>query len=249
MADPYELERVPEAPSLPGQVVLRETEDDLHDALCADLMLQAGNCVREFGDFHLIVSPELPCERVIRRLMTDPHYRALPWTRTRVWVSDDTTDGEGLASIAELLIGHSGLPPEQLHGFGGDDPESGVASYRDLLHEMLGWREKGQDRPDFALLTLNEHARVAGLDPDWAGADEDAGLALAGPGGRMSVSPRLVNACRYVAVLAVGSDAQAPLTDERAGHGIEPTGGVLRWFVDHAACGHPVGFPGRGGVS
>lgn len=244
MPDPYDLARAPEPPALPGSVVLRETEDDLHDALCADLMMQAGNCVREFGDFHLVVSPTPPCERVIRRLMTDPHYRGLPWTRTRVWVSDDSPEARGEDSLRDLLVGHSGLPQEQLHGFRAS-PENGPAPYESLLLEMLGWREKGQDRPDFALLSLNEQASVAGLDPD---TDEhaDTPLAITGQGGRHSVSGRLVNACRYVAVLAVGAEAESPLSHEQVGHGLSPTGGVLRWYIDHAACGQPVGPPAGG---
>jgi hypothetical protein len=44
------------APKLWGTVDVRHDREDVYDALAADLMLHATNCVRTFGDFHLAVS-------------------------------------------------------------------------------------------------------------------------------------------------------------------------------------------------
>ncbi|MFT5423032.1 MAG: 6-phosphogluconolactonase/glucosamine-6-phosphate isomerase/deaminase [Phycisphaerales bacterium] len=254
MASPYKVDLGPEQPRLPGSVVLRETFDDLLDSLCADIHLQANGCVREFGDFQLVVSPTDFAERVLTRLMIDPHYRDLPWARTRVWLADDATEaGEGgvsadLKSVADLLV-HAGLPAEQLHGFhaAGAPDQPAEDRYEALLRETLGWREKGQDRPDFALLSLDAGGGVAGVaaqDIEISSPDRIAVRSL-GERGRVTMTLSMLNACRFVGVIASGEDRAAPVAriaeSDRSvpASGLEPLGGELRWYLDHAACPEP----------
>ena len=53
----YELtDHIPTAPNLPGHVVLSGDGDAALDALGLDMLLQAKECVHEFGDFHLALS-------------------------------------------------------------------------------------------------------------------------------------------------------------------------------------------------
>jgi len=232
--------------------VLRETFDDLLDALCADIHLQANGCVREFGDFHLVVSPTDQSERVLTRLMIDPHYRDLPWARTRVWLADDATEpGPGgvsadLQSVADLLV-HAGLPGEQLHGFHAAGAPEGPAEdrYEALLRETLGWREKGQDRPDFALLSLHPGGGVAGVEAEDLDVSSPDRLAIRslGGAGRVTMTLPMLNACRFIGVIVSGEDRATPVArvveSDRTvpAGGLEPLGGELRWYLDHAACG------------
>lgn len=234
--------------------MLRETFDDLLDAVCADIHLQANGCTREFGDFQFLISPTDFSHRVITRLMIDPHYRDLPWPKTRVWLADDAAvannDGqsEDFVAIAELM-GHAGLPAEQMHGFhaGNSDSQSPDEHYEKLLRETLGWREKGQDRPDFALLSLGVDGGVAGLSAEDLEISSPDRLAIQSLGGapRVTTSLALLNATRFIAVLASGDDLRGPVqrvvdADRSVpASGLEPLGGELRWYVDHAACPAP----------
>ena len=116
----YELVARPPAPKLPGTVVLREDADTLVDAVAADLLIQAHNCVRAFGDFHLALSGGSTPVVLYQRLMIDPAYRELPWARTHLWIVDERRvpfddDRSNYKMINEIIGDHSGIPAEQVH--------------------------------------------------------------------------------------------------------------------------------------
>jgi len=76
-------------PALPGEVVRTRSVDELIDAIAANLVIHAENCVREFGDFHLALSGGSTPQPLYERLMYDPDYRRLPWRRTHLWIVDE----------------------------------------------------------------------------------------------------------------------------------------------------------------
>ncbi|GMV25716.1 MAG: 6-phosphogluconolactonase [Phycisphaerae bacterium] len=245
----------PRRPTLPGTVIVRPAFDDLIDAILADMLLQAQSCVRAFGDFHLAISAAEQMEPVLIRLMLDPLYRSLPWKRTHLWTADDCVvsvedDRSRAKRLREILVEHSDIPIDQVHGIAvtADDPGG---EYQDELRETLAWREKGQDRLDYALLSLGgggpssaallKHPSTIAPDPGelvlrrpWK---DDAGLAWYG------LSPRMLSATRLIAVVAAGDDARPAIADLEAGHrtgkhagSIRPIGGELRWYLDQPAC-------------
>lgn len=248
-----DLSPLPRKPDLPGTVVVRPAFDDLIDAVLADMLLQAQSCVRAFGDFHLAVSASEPMEPILVRLMLDPAYRSLPWKRTHLWSVDDCMvdvddDRSRAKRLREILVDHSDIPVDQVHGImvSSDDPG---AEYQAELRESLGWREKGQDRLDFALLSLADGGLAArtlvgrGIDAGGselvfrsAGTDPD-GLAW------YSLSPRMISATRFIAVVAAGEQARREIElvqDARKAGGpaglIKPIGGEMRWYLDSLAC-------------
>lgn len=222
MPDPHELIPEPVAPDLPGTVVVRPTADEAIDALCADLYLQAQGCVQAFGDFHLAVDPTDAGESVLVRLMVDPLYRDLPWASTHVWPAREGPhpphDGRsGYRRLSEVLGEHAGLPPGQLHPIGVGEARADEL-YEAELRRVLSRRERGHDRLDFALLSAPGVPMVVG-----------EGLAAAS-GGAVGLTAGALNACRCLAVLAVGAGGRFD-----AG-GVSPLAGELRWYLDHAAC-------------
>ena len=252
-SEPFELVpiRVARRPRLPGAVVLREHADDLIDALLAELFIHARSCVRAFGDFHLAISPSPAVEPFLRRLMYDLNYREFPWLRTRLWLVDDyvvpASDPRSRRTLLhDLLVDLSGIPPEQSHAMEAD-AEDASAAYEARLREHLGWREKGHDRLDFVMLALSPQGGVAGY-PRGVQTTRSQGLVerVSGAGGepdRVSMSMRLINASRMVAVVASGVELR-PVLGVMEGSGAQelpasrlaPVGGDLRWFVDAAAC-------------
>lgn len=241
MGDPYDIEPIALGPELPGVVVLRPRLDEVIDAIAADLFMQALACSRAFGDFHFAIDCDSQSEAVLRRLMYDPPLREFPWIKTQVWlVAEDHDDPGHPASRASIvrawLASHCDIPPAQIHSIPTDDPAPADAYERDL-QAALEWREKGHDRLDFALLSL---------DPD--GAILPDAIASTSPGGlvdqhadRCAMSARLLNAARCVGIIATGAD-RAPAVGRWAGRSasapacpIDPVGGELRWYLDHDA--------------
>jgi 6-phosphogluconolactonase len=261
--DIYGLERAaPHPPDLPpagSEVVVAPTIDELIDHLAADLVVHALNCVREFGDFHLALSGGSAPQPLYERLMYDPNYRRLPWRRTHLWIVDEprvpfSDNRSSFRAISETIVDHADIPREQVHPIYplADDAD---VRYERELREVLAWREKGQDRLDYALLSVEAIGGLAGLPPHNAALRDSHRLVgiCDEPGGRPGVQPprvtmtlRLVNSARLIAVLATGASAAATIvriaegghpTDELPVLGISPLNGEMKWYLDVAACG------------
>ncbi len=257
---PDRLDPAPVAPSLPGTVVLRPSLDEAIDALAAEVLVHAFNCVRAFGDFHLALSGEEALEPVYMRLMYDPAHREFPWKRTHLWLVEErcvpeTDERRAWPRVRETIVEHSDIPHVQAHPIEAEAPDA-PARYERALHEALGWREKGHDRLDCVVLAVagsGVWSAPAPVEPPGGGRrGEQAGLVERVPGGTgapgaVAMTERLVNAARLVAIFGAGEAArgavEASLTTGRDGGGarprlagLAPVGGALRWHIDHGAC-------------
>lgn len=251
----YQLEAEPEAPSLPGTCMLRRDVDEVTYAIAADLLIHANNCVRAFGDFHLALSGGSTPMPLYARLMTDPAFRMFPWNRTHIWIVDDRCvephdDRSNYKHIHEYFADHSGIPASNLHPMPVMEHDGDVRYEREL-QQTLAWREKGHDRLDFVLLGMGDDGHTASLFPHSPALDSadrlitfNRGPAVTPPD-RMTMTYRLINASRFIAVMVTGAK-KAQTIAQVAGHGasprdlpilgIKPLGGTLRWYLDHDAC-------------
>ena len=116
----------------------------------------------------------------------------------------------------------------------------------------MEWRERGQDRLDYVLLGLGADGHTASLFPRSPALIEDARLIRINSGptvvppDRVTMTLPLINSARLVAVMVTGEAKQEIVKRLAAnGHatvtdlpirGIRPHGGVLRWYLDRAAC-------------
>lgn len=261
MGEIYELAPTPPTPKLPGTVVVRETADEVVDAIAADLLIQAHQCVRTFGDFHLALSGGSTPVPLYMRLMYDPAYRELPWRRTHLWIVDERRvpfddDRSNFKMINEIIGDHSDIPREQIHPIYAmaDDADE---QYQRTLQDTLGWREKGQDRLDYVLLGMGADGHTASLFPHSPALREREALVTinAGPTvtppDRVTMTYRLLNASRFLSVMVTGGSKRPALTrvesswrasraaadaEELPILGIRPVGGELRWYLDYEAC-------------
>lgn len=257
--DPYELAPRPPKPALPGEVLVRETADDLIDAIAADLLFQARSCVRAFGDFHLALSGGSTPEPLYARLMYDPRLRDFPWKKTHLWqvderCVDDDDDRRNWKMIGEILLHHSDIPRDQAHPMPVLEPDGDERYERDL-RAILEWRERGHDRLDYVVLGMGPDLHTASLFPN-----SDALAAPAGrlvvfndgpavvPPRRMTLTYEMLNAARFVGVMVTGDkkrDAIASLIADPTPRpdapilNIRPLGGTLRWYLDEPACPTP----------
>ncbi len=253
---PIELVPEREAPALPGDVVLARDPDGVVDAIAADLLLHAKNCVREFGDFHLAVSGGSTPQPLYRRMMYDPVMRQFPWVRTHLWIVDERRvafddSRSNFGMIRELLVSHSDIPPNQVHPVLATEPDADMLYEREL-RETLQWREKGHDRLDFVLLGMGDDGHTASLFPHSPAlhAPEDRLYVVnegpnVTPPDRLTMTYALLNASRFLAVMVVGTGKRETVARVASGEegaevlpvlGVQPVGGTLRWYLDHAAC-------------
>jgi hypothetical protein len=237
MDQSYEMDAEVTAPRLPGRAVVRPSMDAAFEAAAADLFLQAHACVQSFGEFHLAMGYGPLEHRMVVRLMTDPNYRDLPWSRTHLWSLGEPRVAVGderhsHTHLRELIVDASGMPEDQAHAIQAHLPDAD-ARYEAELREHLGRRVPGHDRLDCVMLS----PEPAGL----RGTEDPLGrLVGVGGDGRVRLTTRTLRGARFLMVLAVGHDA-APLVRaaaESAGAvGIAPDGGEMRWYLDHRACG------------
>lgn len=265
MFEPIEIAPKPPKPNLPGTVVVRESVDDVIDAMLADLMMHASGCVRAFGDFHLALSGGSTPEPLYRRLMYDVATREFPWKRTHLWIVDERRvpfedDKSNFKMIRELIVGHSDIPRDQVHPIEAMEPDADVR-YERALRDTLEWREKGHDRLDYVLLGMGSDAHTASLFPKSPALDVAGKLVAinAGPTvtppDRVTMTYELLNASRFVAVMVTGSGKRATVAKvagrKGGSHelpilGVKPLAGEMRWYLDAEACPTPESDAGRG---
>ena len=246
----YELEEpaLP-CPALPGEVIVRADADLLIDSVAADLVVHAQNCVREFGDFHLALSGDAVFEALYTRLMYDPNYRRLPWRRTHLWIVAEwdvpiRDERSNERMIREIVGDHADIPPEQFHPIRAASATAD-RDYEAQLREVLAWREKGQDRLDYVLLTMDPAGGLAIAESD---CDQLVGRCPGprdeGPD-RITMTLPFLNAARFVAVLVIGesmADAVRRLAGGTAARrempaaGLAPISGEIKWYLDRPAC-------------
>ena len=264
--NPYEIEPAPRVPALPGSVVVKESADVLIDVVGAELLGHAMMCVRTFGDFHMALSGGSTPEPLYRRMMYDPPLRDFPWKRTHLWIVDERRvpfedERSNFRMIREYICDHSDIPPEQVHPMRATEPAAD-ALYEKELREHLSWREPGHDRLDYVLLGMGGDGHTASVFPRSAALDRGERLVVLNDGPevvpppRVTMTLRLINASRLVAVLVTGKgkrermekvlaaagyegDALERVTREMPILGVRPLAGELRWYLDGPAC------PGR----
>jgi len=246
MADYYQLEPETPKPKLPGYVLVKGTAGEVADAVANDLYLHAMNCVRQFGDFHVVLPRGESAFTLYRTLLIDPAYRDMPWKRTHVWsVSGKEGDTATEEHIRELLVQHGDIPLDQFHPMPMETRDADIR-YTKSLREHLGWREKGQDRLDFVLLGIGSDSSTADYSPSSPIIDNDDSLVTVNRSGAvrtMSLSMRVINASRFVAIIATGEHKQPGIRLMTSGDAsrsplskVNPIGGVLKWYLDESAC-------------
>lgn len=251
------LEPALPTPALPGTAVAHRDLEDIYDAVASDLVAQATACVRQFGDFHLALSGGRTPFPLYERLMYDPRFRMLPWRRTHLWLVDERcvpfeSELSNFGRIKDVIVDHADIPPEQVHPMLATLPDA-AERYERAMREALGWRPKGHDRLDYAMIGMGPDGHTASIFPGSPALTAPERLVLAVPAPttvapavpRITLTLRTLNASRLVAALVVGADKAGMLREVAAGApaervpiaGVRPVGGEVRWYLDSAAAG------------
>lgn len=249
-----------EVPSLPGGVSVAADEEDAQERLGRDLLVSARQAVSRRGVFHLALSGGGTPMPFYRRLMIDPLFREMPWTRTHIWIVDERrapfdSDKNNYKHINELVIEHSDLPASHAHPIP-VDLESAAEDYETELREVLavggppGDPDRG--RLDFVLLGMGPDGHTASLFPHTQALNEEIRWVVDNDGPSVVPPPRvtmtypLLNAARAVAFYVLGEGKAEMIHRVATGtdgfetlpcKGIRPTSGELGWYLDRDSCG------------
>ncbi len=247
---------------LSGERIIVPDTDELVDKIAADLAEAAVEAVSERGVFHLALSGGSTPKVLYRRLMIDPKFRSFPWDRTHVWIVDDRVvpaddDANNSTMIREYLVEHSDMPTENFHPMPVLD-EGGDEDYEAELRQALDDGEN-EDRLDFVLLGMGGDGHTASLFPKSPALRErekwvvfNDAETIAPPRPRMTMTYRLINAARMIAVLVTGDGKYAALqhvsltpddVEQFPVTGVGPMyeDGKLVWYLDGGAALGPVG--------
>lgn len=246
---------------LKGRACVLEDTDELIDRLATDLLGRAIGRFREAGVFHLALSGGSTPKVLFRRLVIDPTYRVIDWTRTHVWVVDERCvppDDERLnfRTMRELLVDHVPIPADHVHPMPVLERDGDRAYEIDLREAVRETDVAGVPRLDYVLLGMGGDGHTASLFPHTPALYEkerlvvfNDGETVADPRPRMTMTYPLINAARTIAPLVTGS-AKHPMLQRivAAGKstrhidglpitGVQPShdDGELIWYLDHAA--------------
>jgi 6-phosphogluconolactonase/glucosamine-6-phosphate isomerase/deaminase len=235
-AETYALEATHKTPKLPGQVNHQATLEAALDALAHDLASHATECIRQFGDFHIALPGGTEYESLYMRLMIDPTLRIIPWERTHVWILHELNTGmrepaSVFSQLRESIIEHTDLPMRQVHAIHTNEQDA-PALFTTEMQDVLGWREKGHDRLDYALVPPARS--VLSLQGEFFVVPCESHTVM---------TDSVLAATRFVAVLAAGVQhrdhlhhIQHQFGSGRSRYPLLPHAGVLCWYLDHDAC-------------
>ncbi len=261
--EPFSLQPDTAPPRLPGQVIVRETREDLFDALAADFHMHCLNCATAFGSFHMALSGGSTPIPFYQQLLFDPQHRALPWDKAHLWIVDERRvpfddERSNFGALRDIFVEHSGMARNHAHPM---DPINDHADieYEAELVRVLSARGRQKDRLDFVLLGMGDDAHTASLFPGTAPVLEKRRLVRMNQGAGVTPPPRItmtlpiINAARFVAVLVTGAKKRDTLAriqqsferestvtnaviDQLPILGVRPLAGELRWYLDADAC-------------
>ena len=261
MSDTYEIEDDGfQVPSLPGGVNVAADEEDAQERLGRDLLAVAKEAVRKRGIFHLALSGGGTPMPLYRRLMIDPLFREMPWSKTHLWIVDERrapfdSDTNNFKHIHELIIEHCDIPGANVHPMPVEDDDAAdlyEAELRECLMLGGGSDEGDRGRLDFVLLGMGPDGHTASLFPHspallvedrWV-VDNDAPSVVPPP--RVTMTYPLLNDARSIAFYVLGAKKAEMIARISSGgdgfetlpcKGIRPLRGEMIWYVDRAACG------------
>lgn len=225
----------------------------LNQAAARLLTRLAQEAVAENGRFSIALSGGGTPTGVYQLWGQRPFRDEMPWQQTHLFWGDERLvppddKGSNYRQIADLLLPHVPIPPDNVHRAKGELPMvEAVADYTQQLQDFAG--ETAVPILDVVLLGMGSDGHTASLfpgspvaPPEWVvgvTADYDGR-----PAQRLSLTPTVINQARHVIFLVTGANKAATLQNVLYGPSqpeqlpaqrIQPRHGTLTWLVDKAA--------------
>ncbi len=237
--------------SLAGQRVVREHPQAVADAVASWVADMARRAVDDHGSFSIALAGG-STPRLLYDALAGPAWRdRFEWPAWRVYFGDERAcppdDPSSNYHLAETtLLSRVPIDSSHVHRMPAEraDLDAAALEYSDLLASSLPAAANGAPRLDVVLLGLGENGHTASLFPGtpalevtdrWA----TRGLADYEPFDRMTLTYPAINAAAAVAFMVTGAAKVPALAATARGEvpasRVNPTDGVLFWFLDAAA--------------
>jgi 6-phosphogluconolactonase len=234
-----------------GEFRIYETSQQLEEAL-ADLFVgDAREAIRQRGAFFVALSGGRTPRAAYALLAGNDRRDAIDWHNVFIYFGDERcvppeSDESNYKIAFDALLSKVPIPPQNVHRMHGEDePARAARAYAQMLVETMG----EAPRFDLILLGMGADGHTASLFPEMDPNDGDEQLVRAVyveklGAYRLTLTPRVLNNARHVAIALEGSEKAPALRDVREGpydptaHPVQivsPRDGVLTWLVDKSA--------------
>ena len=227
-----------------------DSEDKLAARLTELIVDEAHKKVATGSDFHVALSGGRTPEKLLSMLSRS----SMPWQHTHVWMVDERCDRSNFEMIGRRLVqGTPCLPLINVHAMlpnFGDEPCSEESPYRrDEMYETAIRHLLVNASFDFIVLGVGVDGHTASLFPgEMAGVNDHKRLVTfvrTRTGVRLTLTLPVINSARNVAILVTGAEKHSILqtirdvaissVNEYPVISVQPTSGMLTWFVDYNA--------------
>lgn len=240
---------------MPARAGLTIVTDDaaLARALAGLVITEAKGAIEKRGSFALALAGGSTPKAAYALLAHEA--TAVDWARVRFFFGDERCvpphdEQSNYHTAHHALLGPLGIADAQVFRLRGEDaPARAAVSYADVLRRELSATQDGIPVLDLVLLGMGPDGHTASLFPGSNPLTDDAALVRAPyveafATYRLTLTPRVLNAGRVVAVATAGdakADALHAVLDgfpDPTAYPIAilaPRSGDLRWLVDRAA--------------
>lgn len=234
-----------------GELRVFETPQAVAAAL-ADLFVEsARSAIEMHGTFFVALAGGRTPRAAYELLAEKERSGSLDWGRVFVYFSDERcvppeSSDSNYKSAADAFLSRVPLPPVNIHRMHGeDDPARAARAYAQMVVSTMG----DGPRFDLMLLGMGDDGHTASLFPGTDPyADEDelvrAPFVPQLNAHRLTMTPRVINNSRHVAITVEGEKKAAtlravftgPIEPERYPvQSVSPADGDLTWLADKAA--------------
>lgn len=240
-----------------GELRIYETPQQLEAALTDLFVSDAREAIRQRGAFFVALAGGGTPQAAYALLAGSDRRDAIEWQHVFIYFGDERcvppeSDESNYKMAFDALLSKVPIPPQNVHRMHGEDePARAARAYAQTLVQTMG----EAPRFDLILLGMGEDGHTASLFPETdpsAGEEQLVRAVYVEKFGayRLTLTPRIINNARHVAIALEGSPKAPALRAVREGpydpvaHPVQivsPNDGVLTWLVDKSAAANLTG--------
>ncbi|MEZ4594798.1 MAG: 6-phosphogluconolactonase [Chloroflexota bacterium] len=239
---------------MPSPTVLHvlETAEQFNQFGVQLLTQLAQEAVAKHGRFTIALSGGGTPAGIYKLWGQRPYRDQTPWPQTHLFWGDERLvppddPGSNYKQIADLLLPHVPIPPENIHRAKGE--WAMATAVTDYTNQLKPFAQAGQPPVlDVVLLGMGSDGHTASLFPGSPIAQPEWVVGVTAeydgrPAQRLSLTPTVINQARHVIFLATGSQKAETLSrvlngphqpEQLPAQRIQPSHGTLTWVLDTA---------------
>ena len=236
------------------QIAIYPDLDTLSSEAAQHIVRLASESIVTHGHFTIALSGGSTPKKLYGLLGSEPYRSQIDWTQVGIFWSDERCvppdDPESNYAMAQqVLLSNISIPANQLHRMPADqdDREAASEAYTEEMRRTFG--TNGIPQFDLIQLGMGPEGHTASLFPHQPSLHEQQRLVMPvsvpkPPPDRLTFTPPLLNAARYILFLVTGSEKADAVQhvlggvyqpDEYPAQIVHPPHGEVTWMLDTAA--------------